>query len=162
MRAELVRHPAVSLRVIGIDELSISRGHTYRVIVSDVERGRVIWVGGAGRTEADLARFFADLGAPRVKRIRLAVLDMWKPFRLSVQKNVPQAALLYDKFHILQHLGKALDEVRRMEYKRVAGKEREFIKGQRYTLFSHKENLNLEGGKALKKLLAANKRLNTA
>jgi transposase len=162
MREELARHPVVSPRVIGIDELSIRRGHTYRVIVSDVERGRVIWVGGEGRKEADLDRFFAELGELRVKRIRLAVLDMWKPFRLSVQKNVPPAELLYDKFHILQHLGKALDEVRRMEYKRVAGQEREFIKGQRYTLLSHKENLNLAGRKALKKLLAANKRLNTA
>ena len=162
MREELARHPVVSPRVLGIDEVSIRRGHTYRVIVSDVERGRVIWVGGEGRKEADLDQFFAELGERRVKRIRLAVLDMWKPFRLSVQKHAPQAELLYDKFHILQHLAKALDEVRRTEYKRVSGTEREFIKGHRYTLLSHKENLNLEGRKALKKLLAANKRLNTA
>lgn len=162
MRQQLARQPVVTPRVIGVDELSIKRGHQYRVIVSDVERGRVIWVGGEGRKEVDLDRFFVELGGRRVKRIRLAVMDMWKPFRLSVQRNVPQAELLYDKFHILRHLGKAMDEVRRAEYKRVSGKEREYLKGQRYTLLSHKENLDLKGRQALKKLLTANKRLNTA
>lgn len=69
---------------------------------------------------------------------------------------------MFDKFHILQHLGKALDEVRKAEYSRLSGKDRRFIKGQKYTLLSNRENLTLEGRRALKTLLAANKRLNTA
>lgn len=162
MREELARHPLAGPRVIGIDELSIRRGHTYRIIVSDVERGRVIWVGGEGRKEDDLDLFFAEIGEQKSRQIEAAVMDMWKPFRLSLKKNVGGAKIIYDKFHVMSHLGKAIDEVRREEYQRVSETDRAFIKGQRYTLLSHRENLSHEGKESLKKLLRANRRLQTA
>ena len=62
----------------------------------------------------------------------------------------------------MRHLSKAIDQVRRNEYKRLSGKDRSYIKGQRYTLLSRRENLNMDGRRALKKLLQANRRLNTA
>ena len=89
-------------------------------------------------------------------------MDMWKPFRNSTLRHAPQVRIVYDKFHVLNHLGKALDEVRRSEYHRVQGKQRQFIKGQRYTLLSHRANLDLEGRQALKLLLKANKRIHKA
>src|SRR3546814_19982807 len=61
----------------------------------------------------------------------------------------------------MRHLSDALDHVRRDEYKRLQGKDRRYIKGQRYTLLSHRENLTLDARQALKQLLAANKRLKT-
>ncbi len=73
-----------------------------------------------------------------------------------------QAAILLDKFHIMCHLGEALDKVRKSEYARLSGKDRRYIKGQKYTLLSRRENLTLEGRQSLRTLLAANKRLNTA
>jgi transposase len=80
----------------------------------------------------------------------------------GVHFNAPQAAILFDKFHILRHLGEALDKIRKAEYGRVTGPQRKFIKGQKYVLLSHKENLTNEGRKSLRLLLTANKRLNTA
>jgi transposase len=87
---------------------------------------------------------------------------MWRPFRNATQERAPQAAILFDKFHIMRHLNDALDKVRKAEYARLQGKERRYLKGQKYVLLSHRENLTLNGRKALKTLLAANKRLNTA
>jgi len=87
---------------------------------------------------------------------------MWKPFRNATMAAAPRAAILFDKFHIIRHLGEALDKVRKAEYARLTGKDRRFIKGQKYTLLSRRENLTLEGRRSLKLLLAANKRLNTA
>lgn len=87
---------------------------------------------------------------------------MWKPFRNATHEKAPQAAILFDKFHVMRHLGEALDKVRKSEYARLSGKERRYIRGQKYTLLSHQENLSTDGRKALKTLLAANKRLNTA
>jgi len=87
---------------------------------------------------------------------------MWKPFYNATVARAPQAAILYDKFHIMSHLGDALDTVRKSEYARLSGQARSYIKGQKYTLLSHRENLTLKGRQALKTLLAANKRLNTA
>ena len=89
-------------------------------------------------------------------------MDMWKPFRNVTAEHAPQTAILFDKFDIMSHLGDALDMVRKAEYARLSGKDRRFIKGQKYTLLSNRENLTLEGKKSLKLLLAANKRLNTA
>ena len=66
------------------------------------------------------------------------------------------------KRHIMRHLGEALEKVRKAEYARLSGQDRRFIKGLKYTLLSRHENLTLEGRQSLKKLLAANKRLNTA
>src|SRR5205085_216281 len=149
-------------RAIGVDEIAIRKGHEYRIVVSDLERARPIWFGGQGRREVDFDQFFAALGATRTARIQLAVMDMWRPFRNSLARNAPQARVVFDKFHVLRHLGDALDEVRRSEYRRLAGNDRAFIKGQRYTLLSRWENLSLDGRHSLKKLLAANKRLSTA
>lgn len=162
MRAQLARAGRPGPRAIGIDEVSIRKGHTYRIVVSDLIRGRPIWFGGQDRAEASRRQFYEWLGKTKAKRIRLAVMDMWKPFRNVTNEQAPQAAILFDKFHVLRHLNDALDKVRKSEYARLSGKERRYIKGQKYTLLSHRENLSLEGRKALKTLLAANRRLNTA
>jgi transposase len=161
MRAQLAKAGTPAPVVIGIDEISIRKGHNYRIVVSDLIRERPIWFGGTDRSEASLAEFYQWLGRKSM-RLRLAVMDMWKPFRNATTAAAPQAAILFDKFHIMRHLGEALDRVRKMEYARLSGKDRRYIKGQKYTLLSRKENLTLEGRQALKTLLRANKRLNTA
>jgi len=151
MRQQVALAGTPSPRAVGIDEISIRKGHNYRVIVSDLDRRRPIWVGGEGRKEEDLDEFFNFIGKTKSKHVKLAAMDMWKAFRNSTLKNAPDALIIYDKFHIMSHLSKALDQVRRAEYKRLSGKDRSYIKGQRYTLLSNKENLDLKGRRALKK-----------
>ena len=109
-----------------------------------------------------MAQFYDWLGDKKSRGVRLAVMDMWKPFRNATLARAPQAAILFDKFHIMRHLGEALDKVRKSEYARLSGKDRRYIKGQKYMLLSRHENLTREGRQSLKTLLAANKRLNTA
>ena len=164
MREQLRRVGSPAPKVIGIDEISIHKGHTYRIVVSDLIRRRPIWFGGEDRSEASMDAFYAWLGTKKSRRIRLAVMDMWKAFRTSTLKpeHAPQAAILFDKFHILRHLGEALDKVRKAEYARLMGKDRRFIKGQKYTLLSRRENLTTQGRRSLKLLLNANQRLSTA
>lgn len=162
MQAQLAKAGTPGPKVIGIDEISIRKGHTYRIVVSDLIRERPIWFGGDDRSEASMGHFYEWLGEKKCRGIRLAVMDMWKPFRNATNTHAPQAAILFDKFHIMRHLGEALDKVRKEEYARLSDKDRRFIKGQKYTLLSRRENLSTEGRQALKTLLAANKRLNTA
>jgi transposase len=162
MRGVLAKAGTPGPEVIGIDEISIKKGHSYRIVVSDLVRGRPIWFGGKDRSEVSMQEFYDWLGPKKSKRIRLAVMDMWKPFRNVIEDRAPQAAVLYDKFHVIRHLNDALDRIRKSEYGRLSGRDRRFIKGQKYTLLTRKDNLSLEGRKALKTLLAANKRLNTA
>jgi len=150
--------------VIGIDEISIGAGHTYRIVVSDLERKRPIWFGGKDRSEESMDMFFAWLGPEKCRQIRLAVMDMWKAFRNSTLKagHAPQARIVFDKFHVLRHLGEAIDQVRKLEYARLSGPGRRFIKGQKYTLLSRWENLTEKGREALELLFNANRRLNRA
>ena len=162
MVAQLAKAGTPGPKAIGIDEISIRKGHTYRIVVSDLIRKRPIWFGGEDRSEASMSLFYEGLGKRKAAAIRLAVMDMWKPFRNATNAHAPKAAILFDKFHIMRHLGEALDQVRKSEYGRLSGRDRRYIKGQKYTLLSHRENLTMEGRRSLKTLLAANKRLNTA
>jgi transposase len=148
-------------KVIGIDEIAVGSRHTYRIVVSDLELRRPIWFGGKDRSEASADEFFSWLGPEKSGQIRLAAMDMWKAFRNSTLKptNAPNARIVYDKFHVMRHLGTALDKVRKQEYRRLSDERRRFIKGQKYTLLSRWENLNQKGRDALNLLFRANRRL---
>jgi len=148
MRAQIERAGAPGPRAIGVDEISIRKGHVYRIVVSDLVRKRPIWFGGEDRSEASMAQFYAWLGPRKCGKIRLVVMDMWKPFRNVAREKAPQAAILFDKFHIMRHLGEALDKVRKAEYARLGGKDRRFIKGQKYTLLAASREPH-PGGQAL-------------
>lgn len=162
MCAQLNRFGTPAPRVIGIDEISIKKGHNYRIVVSDLIRRRAIWFGGKDRKEKSMDMFYEWLGPKKSKKIQLVVMDMWEAFANSAKKNIHHADILYDKFHVMKHLGEAMDKIRKLEYKRLTGKDRDYIKGHKYTLLSRKKNLTLKGRKALKELLEINKRLNTA
>ena len=123
MQAQLARAGTPGPKVIGIDEISIRKGHTYRTwSATCCVSARS---GLAAKTAARKAwTRFTVFSEKEGKSVRLAVMDMWKPFRNSTTKNAPQAAILFDKFHIIRHLGEALDKVRKSEYARLEGKKR--------------------------------------
>jgi hypothetical protein len=136
MGEQLRRAGQPAPKAIGIDEIAIGRGHSYRIVVSDLIRGRPIWFGGKDRSEASMDEFYVWLGPAKSSKIRLAVMDMWKAFRISTLKkgNAPQALIVYDKFHVLRHLQDALDTVRKNEYARLTGAGPPFYKGPKVCL----------------------------
>lgn len=76
MRAQLAKAGMPGPKAIGIDEISIRKGHTYRIVVSDLLRRRPIWFGGEDRSEKSMALFYEQLGETKSRGIRLAVMDM--------------------------------------------------------------------------------------
>jgi transposase len=159
MRALLAKQPRMSPTIIGVDEIAIRKGHRYRIVVSDLVRERPIWVGKEGRKEADFQVFFDELGEKKSMRITLSLMDMWVAFRNGVEKNCPNAEILYDKFHVMKHLNEEIDEIRKQEYRRVSEKQGKYIKGQRFILLSRYKNLDATGKQSLKELFAVNRRL---
>lgn len=159
MRALLAKQPRMSPIIIGVDEIAIRKGHRYRIVVSDLVRERPIWVGKEGRKEADFQVFFDELGEKKSMRITLSLMDMWVAFRNGVEKNCPNAEILYDKFHIMKHLNEEIDEIRKQEYRRVSEKQGKYIKGQQFILLSRYKNLDATGKQSLKELFAVNRRL---
>jgi transposase len=93
MQAQLAKAGTPGPKAIGIDEISIRKGHTYRIVVSDLLRRRPIWFGGEDRSEKSMAMFYQQLGEKKSRGIRLAVMDMWKPFRNMTNEHAPQAAI---------------------------------------------------------------------
>src|SRR2546423_7698180 len=74
MEAQLARAGTPGPQVIGIDEISIRKGHTYRIVVSDLIRGRPIWFGGEDRSEASMRQFYDWLGTRKTAGNGLAVM----------------------------------------------------------------------------------------
>ena len=102
-------------RLRGRSASTRSRSARGNIVVSDLERPRPIWFGGRNRSEASLNLFYQWLRAANSQRGRLAVMDMWKPFRNSTHRHAAQASILLDKFLVMRHLGEALDQVRKTE-----------------------------------------------
>lgn len=98
IKEQLRRNPVPAPRVIGIDEVSVRKGHTYRIVVSDLERKRPIWFGGEDRSKESLDIFYRQLGANKTKKIRLAVMDMWKAFFKSTRETYPMQRYFMTSF----------------------------------------------------------------
>jgi len=137
--AERRRKPLHSL---GIDEVSRKRGHQYLTVVYDLERRVLLWV-GQDRTELTLAKFFTSLGARRCRTVQAVCMDMWAAYAKAVRAHLPNARILFDRFHVVQHLNRTVDEVRRSEMRRLSRRERTPFKRVRFLLLKNPRNLTL-------------------
>lgn len=99
---------------IAIDEFAYQKGHKYQTVVYDLKAGRVIYV-GQGRAEESLDKFFKRLRHSRAK-IKAVAMDMWLPYFNAAIYNIPEAKIIFDRFHITKLMNKTMDEVRRALY----------------------------------------------
>jgi transposase len=128
------------LHVIGIDEVSRRKGQQYLTIVYDLQRGRVVWV-GRDRTTATMERFLAWLGGRRARAIHTVCCDMWSVYIDAVETHLPQAAIVFDRFHLSQHLSRAVDDVRRHTWRQLPGAEKAEFKHTRFLWLKNPANL---------------------
>jgi len=151
------RRPA--LRQMGVDELYLGKQQKFVTVVSNLESGEPLWLGGERKKETLDEFFRSELRAGQRRGIEAACVDMWEPYRLSLQQWAPDCRIVYDKFHVLQHANAAIDEVRRAEFFRQGGRQRELVKGKRWLLLSRWVNLNTERKRQLNQLFKLNRRL---
>ena len=153
------RRSKPALRQMGVDEIYLGRKQGFVTVVSNLETAEPVWF-GRGRQTATLDGFFeGELSEGQRAGIEAACMDMWRPFRMSTGKWAPNCRIVYDKFHVLQHANKALDEVRRTEFFRKGKEKRELVKGKRWLLLRRWVNLSPEDRGQLNALFAINKRL---
>jgi transposase len=133
----------VLARNIGVDETSFRRGHDYVTIVTDLDKSVVRHV-AEGRKRENLDPFFESLTPRQIRAIESVAMDIWVPFMASVSQHVPDAEskIVFDKFHVAQHLGDAMDRVRRMEHKALSLQGDTTLKGTRYLWLTRRENLD--------------------
>jgi transposase len=146
---------------IGIDEISRKRGHQYLTNVYDLQTKRLIW-SGEGRSEGTLKQFFNFLGEERASQLQGICCDIWRPYIKVIEKEAPNAVLVFDKFHIIRHLMNAVDQVRRDEIQEKGKTHKELMKHTRYIWLKNPWNLTDKQTSRLSTLERLNLKINRA
>ena len=147
--------PARVVAQVGIDEKAIAKGHQYFTLVCDLERATVEYI-AEERKQASLDGYFAGLTADQRAAITAIAMDMWDPYLQSIQAHVPDAAskIVFDRYHIMTHMGKAVDTVRKGEHRVLRARGDETLTGSKYVWLYAEENLPAKQRPTLKGLLA--------
>ena len=150
----------VGLRRIGIDEFSYKKRHQYLTTVVDHDRQRVVW-SGKGRSAEALAPFFELLGAEGCQAIEMVTIDLSAPYIKAVHKGLPDAEIVYDRFHVQRLVTDALDQVRRELVRELATDpdEARAVKRTRFVLLMNPWNLSRAQRLKLSEVQRTNQRL---
>ena len=136
----LAQQDLADLTHIGVDEISRKRGHVYVTNVYDLARKRLVW-SGPGRTQDTLHAFFDFLGPERTAALEGICCDMWQPYIDVIKVRAGQAVLVFDKFHIVSHLMKAVDQVRRDEIREKGPAQKVLMHKTRFIWLKNPWNL---------------------
>jgi transposase len=147
------------LRQMGVDEIYRGKKGKFLTVVCNLETGEPLWFGRERKKETLDDFFRSQLVSRQRKRIAAVCVDMWEPFRLSIEQWAPQCKIVYDKFHIMQHANDAIDEVRRAEFFRQGKQKRGLIKGKKWLLMSRWKNLTGIQRGELNRLFQMNRRV---
>jgi len=155
-------HRIRRLKCVGIDEISYCKGHKYATIVYDLDRSCVVWVGqGKGRETIDI--FFNEVLSDYQKsKIEWASCDMSETYIGAIEDHCPNAILVLDRFHIVKALNKAVDEVRKEQWRKASVDDRKALKGLRWLLFKHSSNRSKKDSRILNALHRGNRRIHRA
>lgn len=127
----LERREAEEIEHLGIDEKSFRRGHVYATMMSDLGRGRV-WDLAEGRQEDQVVELLETLKPEQRGGVKAVAMDMWVPYEKAVRVVLPQADIVYDKFHVSAYLNKAVDAVRKEEHRELTQRGDDTLKRTKY------------------------------
>lgn len=145
------------LRYISVDEIAIKKRHKYMTIFTDISTGQIIHA-VEGRSEECVRPFLKQL-AKKAKRLKGIGMDMSAAYASSIKKNLPNVAIIFDRFHVTKLLNDMVDQVRRTEYAKCKGEGLKVLKGHRFLLLRNFGDLNEEQKSGLKALLEINQSL---
>ncbi len=130
---------------LGVDETSITRGHEYITVVNALSESRVLDVIDH-RTEQSLDAFWTQYEPSELMKVEMVAMDMWAPYIASTKNHLTEAEgkIVFDKFHILKHLGDAVDKVRRTEHRDLSKAGDQSLAKTRYLWLTHPERLEGE------------------
>ena len=127
------------VRYLGIDEIHVGKKGRFYTIVIDLEDGRILWA-KPGRGGAALRGFWRRLRLAKAN-IEAVATDMSAAYWSAVLEHLPDAALVFDKFHIIKLMNERLDDLRRQMVREAEGPLKLRIKGTRFLLLRNPENL---------------------
>lgn len=130
------------VRRIGVDEKAAAKGHRYLTLVCDLDEGTVEHI-AEDRTQESLNGYYAGLTQEQLDGIEAVALDRWEPYLQATRTKVPKAAekIVFDRFHVMGHISKAVDTVRKQEHRDLMASGDETLKGSKYLWLYNRENV---------------------
>lgn len=159
LQTELPEPKLDGVEAILIDEKHLGK-KGFITTVLNARTGELLYL-AEGKDQDSLVGFFSMLSPEQKAGIVAVGIDRSGAYRAAVEKNLPEAEIVFDKFHIVANYNDVIDKVRRRSWREANLTDRDFIKGQRYNLFRNPENLTENGKLQLNALLEANAELNT-
>jgi transposase len=150
------------VRQIAIDEICVGRGYRFLTLVLDLDSGAILFV-GKGKKAESLRPFWRRLRAAKA-RVKAVAIDMSPAYLKAVSKNLPQATVVFDRFHVVKLLNQQLTKLRRQLYRQANKLQQKVLKGTRWLLLKNPENLDPVKGEPgrLREALKLNESLATA
>ena len=127
---------------IGVDEKSVAKGHNYITLVCDLDESTVEHIPD-DRKQTSLDSYFNGLSQEQREGIEAVAMDIWDPYIASIMTHVPHAGdkIVFDRYHLMTHMGKAVDEVRKKEHRALKKMGDETLTGSKYLWLYSEENL---------------------
>ena len=148
-----------ALRHLGVDEIFLGKTTKFITVVSNLESGEPLWFGRERKKETLDEFFRSELSARQRQRLEAACVDLWEPFKASILEWSPDCAIVYDKFHIVQHANQAVEEVRRAEFFRKGARMRDVVTGKRWLLLTRWVHLTPNKRQQLNHLFSRNRKI---
>lgn len=127
---------------LGVDEKSFAKGHKYETLVYDIENATVEYVAD-NREQASLEGYYKQFTLEERTAVEAVAMDMWKPFIGATLAYIPDAKrkIVFDRYHVVSYVTKAVDEVRKLEHQQMMKKGCEDLKSTKYLWLWNQENI---------------------
>ena len=145
------------LRYLSIDEIYVCKAQKFYTLVIDLESGRIVWV-APGKQGKSLKPFWRALRQAKAK-IQAVCCDLSAAYWSALVDNLPEAAVVFDRFHVVKLMNEKLDDLRRALWREAQGLMKQTVKGTRYLLLMRRDKLGEEKLPKLQEALAANEPL---
>lgn len=146
------------LKYIGVDEVARAKGQDYMTVVYDLGSGQLIWV-HEGRTADVFSTFLKQLPETTKQGILAVAMDMGPSYQKSVKDDLPHADIIFDRFHVMQNFSRAIDNQRRIEFRKADKAGKYLITGTRYLLLKNQDKLDERQHNKLSELLQENENM---
>lgn len=147
------------LEYLGVDEVARAKGHDYMTVIYDMVGGHLIGV-ETGRTAEVFAGFLKQLPDATAAEIKAVAMDMGPAYQKAVKECLPATDIVFDRFHVMQNYSKAVQNQRRIEFRKASKAGKELMIGTHYLVLKNADKLTEQQGEKLQTLLENNSNLN--
>lgn len=147
------------LEYLGVDEVARAKGHDYMTVIYDMVGGHLIGV-ETGRTAEVFAGFLKQLPDATAAEIKAVAMDMGPAYQKAVKECLPATDIVFDRFHVMQNYSKAIQNQRRIEFRKASKAGKELMIGTQYLVLKNADKLTEQQGEKLQTLLENNSNLN--